>query len=423
LRLVLCGIGSRGDVQPLLALGQALRQRGHQVVVAAPPNFAHWVQSLGFAFAPVGVDMQQFLAEHPAVLTGKALQAGPIQQHYFATELPRQVQELRALCEGTNAQALVWAGLAFGAPSVAEQLGIPALGVLYTSCVIPSPLHPPPTVRWHGLWPWANRLLWRLHRQAAGHLVGQPLNQARLHIGLQAVDLHQHLMHCDYALAVDAGLFPADPAWPDTVHRTPFLFLDDTAALDPELEAWLQDGEPPVYVGFGSMAGPATARLQALLREALLPSARRCLIGTGWAGNGATGGPSGARSNALPAHWRRVASTPHARLFERVALVVHHGGSGTMASALRAGVPQVIVPLILDQYHHAERLHRARLIPRPVPMESITAPQLAHAVQTALAMPAAARLAVAQRLGQSQGANHLSLYLERLLAARRHRPS
>jgi UDP:flavonoid glycosyltransferase YjiC (YdhE family) len=408
-RLVLAGIGSRGDVQPLLALGQTLRQRGHQVTVAAPPNFAAWVQSLGFAFAPVGVDMQQFLAEHPTVLTGRALQAGPIQKRYFATELPRQVQELLAVCQQAGADGLVWAGLAFGAPSLAEKLGIPALGVLYTSCMIPSGMHPPPTVRRHGRPPWANRLLWWLHRQFAAGLVGHPLNRARQQIGLPGVILHQHLLQCQYAMAVDDTLFPSDPAWPDSVQRAPFLFLEDPEPLDAELEAWLQDGEAPLYVGFGSMAGAATQRMQSLLLDAL-PRGRRCLIGTGWAGIG---------DMALPAHWRSIRSAPHAKLFERVAMVVHHGGSGTMASALRAGVQQVIVPLILDQYHHAYSLHWAGLIPQPVPMESITAAQLAQAVHTALHMPAAARQDVARRLQASRGADHLSLYLERAVAAHR----
>ena len=244
LHLVLVGIGSRGDVQPLLALGQTLRQRSHRVRIAAAPNFAGWVQALGFDFAPVGQDMQQFLADNPAVLTGNPVRAGPIQQRFFAAELPRQARELLALCQG--ADLLVWAGLAFAAPSVAERLGIPALGVLYTTCVLPSAQHAPPTVRTRGLPRWLNRALWWLHDRLAARMVSPPLNRARRQLGLAPVGLQQHLQQGNFSLAVDAAVFPGDPAWPATVQRANFLFLDDPEPRDPALDLWLRAGEPPL---------------------------------------------------------------------------------------------------------------------------------------------------------------------------------
>jgi UDP:flavonoid glycosyltransferase YjiC (YdhE family) len=411
LQLVLIGIGSRGDVQPLLALGQALRQRGHRVRIAAAPNFAAWVQALGFDFAPVGQDMQQFLANNPAVLTGDPFKAGPIQQHFFATELPRQARELLAICQ--DADLLVWAGLAFAAPSVAERLGIPVLGVLYTTCVLRSARHAPPTVRARGLPRWLNRALWWLHDALAARMAGAPLNRARRQLGLAPVGIQQHLQQSAFSIAMDASVFPADPAWPAQVRRANFLFLDDPEALDPALDAWLHAGEPPLYIGFGSMAGPATERLEDLLLQALASSPRRCLLATGWSGLG---------RKPLPAHWREVAGAPHEKLFPRVALVVHHGGSGTTASALRAGVAQVILPLILDQYHHAQLLHQAGLIPQPVAMERISAAQLRAAVETALALPADARLDVARRLQTSDGAATLVQQLEGLAGDRAHAP-
>jgi UDP:flavonoid glycosyltransferase YjiC (YdhE family) len=398
------GIGSRGDVQPLLALGQTLRARGHSVLIAAAPNFAAWVQSLGFDFAPVGVDMQQFLADNPDTLTGNAFKAGPIQSRFFASELPRQMQELLAICQ--RADALVWGGLGFAAPSVAERLGIPVLGVLYTTCVLPSTLHAPPTVRSRGLPRWLNRTLWWLHDRVAARMVAQPLNQARQRLGLAPVDLHTHLLEqCDYAVAVDETLFPADPAWPQSVRRTGYLLLDDPTPLDAELDAWLADGEAPVYVGFGSMAGAATQRMDALLLEALQGNGQRYLIAAGWSGMG---------GQTLPAQWRRIAAAPHAQLFPRMAAVIHHGGSGTMASALHAGVPQVLLPLILDQYHHAHVLHRAGLTPKPIAMERITAAQLAAAVAAALAWPRAPLQAVALRLQQCDANARTATQIEAL---------
>ena len=112
-----------------------------------------------------------------------------------------------------------------------------------------------------------------------------------------------------------------------------------------------------------------------------------------------------------------VREAPHALLFPRTAAVVHHGGSGTTASALRAGVPQVLLPLILDQFHHAHRLHLAGIAPRPVPMEKITAAELGDAINTAINMPAAPRLAAAERLRASDGRTEIVQRLEMLVAA------
>src|SRR5204862_6026785 len=122
---------------------------------------------------------------------------------------------------------------------------------------------------------------------------------------------------------------------------------------------------------------------------AVAATGRRCLVGAGWAGLG---------EGSLPKGWRVVRDVPHDKLFPRVAVVVHHGGSGTTAQALRAGVPQVLLPLLLDQYHHAHRLFMAGLAPKAAPMERITAGGLADAINAALALPREPRRAVAERL-------------------------
>ena len=359
---------------------------------------------MGFDFAPVGLHMQQFLAANPAVLTGNVRRATPLLKRYFAEALPPQMQELLAICR--DADALVWAGLAITAPSVAERLGIPALGVLYSTCMVPSGLHPPPTVRWHGLAAWINHTLWWLHDRLAANMLGLPLNQARRQAGLAEVNLRDHLLRgCDYAIATDETLFPGDPAWPTNLQRAQYLFLNDPSAMDPELDAWLRNDEPPVYIGFGSMGGPGTQRMETLLLRAMEDSGRRCLIASGWAGPG---------MQTLPPSWRRVAAAPHALLFPRLAAVVHHGGSGTTAQALRAGVPQVLLPLILDQYHHAHRLHLAGLTPAPVSMEHISAKQLKQSIEAAIAWPLAPRQAAAMRLQQSDGATLVAKQIETL---------
>jgi UDP:flavonoid glycosyltransferase YjiC (YdhE family) len=407
LRIVLASVGSRGDVQPMLALAQVLAARGHVPVLAAPANFETWVRSLGFEFAPLGDDVQVFLAENRHIMTGKPLRMLKEMVRYFKEQIPLQAQQLAPVCQG--ADLVVYAGLAFAAPSVAEHLGMPALGVLYTTCLLPASQHPPPNIPWHGLPAWVNRLLWHVNRVLGDLLLRSTLNTMRQSLGLPPVDhLRRHLIK-DQALiiAADQVLFPPDPLWQGRYGYANFIFFDDPAPLDPQLEAWLNEGDAPIYIGFGSMLGQGIERVERMIVEAVSATGRRCIVDAGWAGLGAGEPPRG---------WHKVRNAPHALLFPHCAAVVHHGGSGTTAQALRAGVPQVLLPLILDQFHHAHRLFLAGIAPRPVAMEKITAAELTTAIESALQLPAGPRLAAAARLTASDGRAGIVRQVEALCA-------
>jgi len=405
LRITLATVGTRGDVQPVIALARRLRARGHTVRIAAPPDFAGWAASEGLAFAPVGSDMRRYLADHPGLLSGNARAAMRAGRDYFKGEFPLHLRDIAAACEG--ADAVVWAGLAVAAVPVAQTLRLPWLGLFFTSCALASAQHPPPPVRHRALPRWVNRLLWALHDWVAHRLAGRLINRELARQGQAPVDLAAALQSGPLFVAADPVLFPRAPEWKPHIRQGNFIFLDDPRPLDPDLQAWLDQGEPPIYVGFGSMAGHGTARIDQLLVDALAGSGRRVLVGGGWAGLGARG---------LPAHWRTVGDVPHQALFPRMAAVVHHGGSGTTANALRAGVPQLVVPLILDQYHHAHRLWLAGLMPRPVPMESISAQQLAAAIDATLALPPGPRMEAAQRLRASDACAEIVQAVESLAA-------
>ena len=406
LRVVIATVGSRGDVQPTLAIAQALLARGHSPMIAAPPNFADWVQGLGYEFAPLGTDTQEMLAQNQGLMTGNPLRMLREMIRYCKVQPDLQTHQLSQICE--RADAMVHCSLAsFIAPSVAENLGLPSLGVLFTTCVVPSSDHPPATIPWQGLPWWVNELLWFTDRFLVNLLMRRSLNRARAAIGLSPLaDLRTHLLiEHPPVLAVDEMIFPPDSRWEGRYPYANFLFFDDPELMDPALDAWLNEGEPPVFVGFGSMSGKGTDHIASLIVEAVSATGRRCLVGSGWAGF---------NTGSIPAGWRVVGQTPHALLFPRVAVVVHHGGSGTTAQALRAGVPQVVLPLILDQFHQAQRLYLAGLAPRPVPMEKISARGLTLAIQTALSVPNGPRQQVATRLVSSRGAAQIVQRVEAL---------
>jgi sterol 3beta-glucosyltransferase len=164
------------------------------------------------------------------------------------------------------------------------------------------------------------------------------------------------------------------------VHITGYLFLDSQAGWQPspELEAFLDAGDPPVYIGFGSMAGRSPEQLAGLVSEALSRSGQRGVLLTGW---------GGLRADLVPDNVFTVDAAPHSWLFPRMAAVVHHGGAGTTAEGLRAGVPAVVVPFAFDQPFWGARIRELGLGPDPIPLAKLTAGRLAHAIKTAVTDP------------------------------------
>jgi UDP:flavonoid glycosyltransferase YjiC (YdhE family) len=393
----------------MVALALRAQARGHDAIVAAPVNFGPWVRECGLAFAPCGVDFQKYLAGDSRVMTGNTLGMLRAIGEAIDEHTPQQLSDLTEACRG--ADALVWAGVAIVAPTVAEALRLPDVNVLYSTCWIRSGTHPPPVIHRYGLPAWANRWLWAVNDWFGKLGLGRAVNPLRAAIGLPPANVQSQLFKdgC-HVLATDDVMFPDAPDWDEERYpRANFIFFDDARPLDAGLDAWLRDGPPPVFAGFGSMSGRGPQRATRALVDALAGSGRRCLVGAGWAQLDPA---------HLPEGWRIVGDVPHAQLFPRVAVVIHHGGSGTTASALRAGAPQVILPLLLDQYHHAHMLHRAGLAPRPTPMERVTAASLAQSIDEALRLPEAPRRAVAERLRTSDGAGTILDRVERRCAAR-----
>jgi UDP:flavonoid glycosyltransferase YjiC (YdhE family) len=408
-KIVLTSVGSRGDVQPMVAIAQALVRRGHRVVIAAPPDFGPWIESFGFEAVGMGSDVNAFLQRLREVLGANIARFFSLTRDLFDKELPAQMDTLVDIAR--DADAIVFGGGSAMAPSAGEKLGIPVIGVLFTTCVIPSSDHAPVVVPWRTLPRWMNALLWKLESPMWNVLLRRGVNAGRARHGLTPVrDMVTYLFERSHYMAgVDDAVLPLSPEWRARIPPVGFLLLDASdAALEPDLESWLDAGEPPVYVGFGSMTGRGPERMKRIVVDAIGSLGRRALVSRGWANLG----------EGVPEGWRVIGEVPHEKLFPRMACVIHHGGSGTTASALRAGVPQVLVPLILDQYHHAQVLYEQGLTPRPVPMEKITAPQLGNAIRDALALPREKREAVARRLRASRGADAIVDRIEAAAAGR-----
>ena len=409
MRIFLAAMGSRGDVQPILALGRALRAKGHEATVGAGPDFADWVAELGLPFVPSGQGVQQWLQDHweevHASFPSRLRAMKSIARDMFPAWFEATVR-------GAQGADLIVSASQFAAPTAAEIHGIPCVGDAYSPLLLRSSYHPPIFTSLQGLPRWTNSVLWSFYDQVIFGLMKIPLNAERVKLGLAPIrSTSKHLFEgLPYLLACDEVVAPRPPDWSryDVTVTGPW-FYEDPSPLDTEVEAFLDSGPAPVYVGFGSMVSTDAAALTRTVLEGAGASGRRVLMSKGWAGIGSAGLPSSVMVVSGP--------MPHAKLFSRVAAVVHHGGAGTTASALRAGVPQVIVPHIADQFHHAHRLAALGIAPPGIRIARLNAERLGQAIAAALALPAGPRLAAATRLREGDGLARAVAAIERTAPA------
>jgi vancomycin aglycone glucosyltransferase len=377
MRIALAAEGTRGDVHPLLGLGAQLLEHGHEVVICAPPDFSAEAEALGLVFRPVGLSIRQRLQAEAAAFGGGNLRVLGAARRWFLESLPAQLAELP---EATaDVDCIVAGGVQVAAASAAELHGVAYRYVAYCPLLFPSPDHPPFLVPWQRLGPRRNRLLWRAAALLHDRAIGRPLSRAREAWGLAPVrDVLGHLLGPRPLLAADAELAPLprtaglEPIQVPCLHR-PQLHRPGDVPLPPKLESFLETGPAPIYVGFGSMGDPDPARTTRCVLEAVAHLGCRAVLSAGWAGLG---------DLPLPEGVLRIDSVDHGALFPRVAAVVHHGGAGTTTIAARAGVPQLIVPHLLDQYYWAERVRALGLGPPPLPRRRLGAASLADALAT-----------------------------------------
>src|SRR5262249_15844480 len=161
--------------------------------------------------------------------------------------------------------------------------------------------------------------------------------------------------------------------WPSTIHTTGYLFLDEPGNWNPPagLEAFLEASEPPVCIGFGSMIGHNLDQVSRTIVGAIRESGRRAVLLEGWAGIGEAD---------LGERIFRIDSAPHELLFPRVSAAIHHGGAGTTAASLRAGLPTVVVPHLGDQPFWGRRVQALGVGPKPIKRNRLTSSALAEAI-------------------------------------------
>jgi len=400
LKVLIMTLGTRGDVQPFIALARGLLAAGHEVVLAAPQRFSGFVSGHGVPFAGVD-DGPMRLMDDPAM--GAVLEGGMRARLRQVRTMPAMFTQLLADCwaiashgAGAGADVVVHNGQIIAGHHVAEKLGVPAVLALPIPMYVPTREFPWPGV---GMPSWlpalANRATF-LGMQAPAAIFGRVVDRWREDtLGLpRRRGRHDPLRRPDNGQApvlhaFSPSVLPPPVDWPDSVYTTGYWFLPPSVeALPPQVEDFLGAGDPPVFVGFGSMSGRDPSRSTALVLEAARRAETRLVIGAGWGGL-----DIGMSGDGVLA----VEDVDYQRLFPRVAAVVHHGGAGTTGSAFASGRPQVVCPFVADQPFWARLAHDRGVAPSSQPQRHLTAAGLAAAISTAATDPDMAR--AAQELG------------------------
>ncbi len=398
MKALLFTFGTRGDVQPYVALGAALEARGVEVVVATGQGFGDLIEGAGLSSRGLSIDFKKML-ESPEVQEALTTLRGKLAtSRAMKFEMTRQYEEMWATLSEEKPDLVVVSPKGFPAVPMARALKIPC----YSTTLQPSyvPRGDFPQFLFSGSFgPWGNRLSYRLFNGLV--LLGQ--NQsfggwAKQHLpaGFDArltgfFGFHPDGRRLPILQAFSRHIVPPPPQWSEqTEPTTGYWFRPPPGGVLPKaLEGFLQRGAPPVYVGFGSMPAADAEQVTAEVVAALRKVGRRGVLSVGWGGLQAV-----SSSEEIFV----LQSAPHELLFPRCALVVHHGGAGTTHEGLRWGRPTVICPAGADQPFWARRLHAIGVAPEALPLERLNADRLALRLEAALAPQVAAR---ALRLGRA----------------------
>jgi len=364
MRIVLSSRGSRGDVYPVIAIARALRSRRHEAALCRRDGLLHHCYSEDSAAV-----MERF---------GSGWRAAREALRWFASSIDEQFSLLAPVTRG--ADLLVTSVNEVSAPSIAEHLRIPHFRIAYAP-VLPGS-QPPPLQPYQRFPAPANRALWRALNATSMLLFGRQLDRWRRRLGLAPIaDFGDYCAAGSHnLLCLSPTLAPPDPGWRYPHSFTGYCFSEDEGQLAPELEQFLAEGTPPVYLGFGSTSVGDPHRVGRLVEEAVLRAGVRAIVGRGW-----TGLEARERSYLFPL----AGDAPHATLFPRLAGIAHHGGSGTLHNAARAGLPQLVLPHFADQYFWARRVEVLGLGPRSIPAAQLSVRRLARGLRALCEDPGA----------------------------------
>jgi UDP:flavonoid glycosyltransferase YjiC (YdhE family) len=380
MKITIASIGSRGDVQPYIALGAGLQRAGHEIFLSAPAMFRDLVAAYGLKHLPVSVNPQQ-IVEHPSMqAASKSGNPFLLMRSMFREGLPlirTYLEEVYANCQ--ECDAVILTQIPYGAYDAAEKRNIPfiqaGLGPVYPTAAWPMIGMNFPNMRIGFINRFTYSLLdqgfWQFFRPLQNTWRKEKLGLPPLPMGGPAAKIRERSIT---VLGFSPSVVPPPADWPSSVHTTGYWFLNEPPGWQPPagLTAFLEAGPAPVYIGFGSMPDKDARQTTQLVLDALRTGGQRCVLLSGWSGLG---------REQLPETVFPVDSIPHSWLFPRMAAVVHHGGAGTTAAGLRSGIPSILTPYAADQFFWAGRVEQLGVGPKTVSYHALTAGKLEEMIR------------------------------------------
>jgi UDP:flavonoid glycosyltransferase YjiC (YdhE family) len=421
MNVVIHVVGSRGDVQPFVALGKVLKETyGHRVRLATHPVFHKFVQENGLEFFSIGGDpseLMAFMVKNPGLMPGfETMRNGDIgkRRKEIATMIKGCWRSCFETGDGTGpaasdktteswsnegsvqaddiskpfvADVIIANPPSFAHVHVAEKLGIP-LHVMFTMPYSPTQAFPHPLANIQSSNADKNMtnyisyvLVEMLTWQGLGDLINRFRNKE---LGLEEINMLRapgmlQRMRIPHTYCWSPALIPKPKDWGQHISISGFYFLNlaTNYTPDPDLKAFLAAGPPPVYIGFGSIVLDDPNAMTKTLFEAVEKSGQRALVSKGWGGMGAD-------ELGKPDNVFMLGNVPHDWLFKQVSAVVHHGGAGTTAAGITAGRPTLVVPFFGDQPFWGAMVHRAGAGPEPIPHKQLTSDNLAEGIKICL---------------------------------------
>jgi sterol 3beta-glucosyltransferase len=387
MKILINTFGTRGDIQPFIALAQGLTTAGHIAVICTVEGFRSFIEEHDVAYAHMDNGMYELMnaQEGKEVLEGKGNAFALYKQ--YGPLIRRALDDEWAAAQALEPDLILHHPKSLGSAHIAEKLNIPLVLALPLPMYTPTRAYPMPVfannVRLGG---WVNRLTYSLLRMA-NVMYGGLTNDFRVNVlGLRPQSRFTNPLHLwngdplPILYPYSPHVLPVPPDYPSHVHVTGYWFLDQTGEWQPpdDLLRFQESGAPPVYVGFGSMSGTKGKERGEIVVDALMRAKQRGLLISGW---------GGLQAADLPSEILMMNDVPHDWLFPHMAAVVHHGGAGTTAAGLRAGKPTIICPFIADQPFWGKVVHELGVGPEPIPQKQLDATTLASAITTTLNNP------------------------------------
>ena len=360
LRITCLTIGSRGDVQPYIALCKGLIAEGHKPRIATHVEFKEWIESHGIAFAPIDGD--------PAELMRICVENGMFTYSFLKEASSKFRGWIDSLLSSgwkacQDSDILIESPSAMGGIHIAEALGIPyfrAFSMPWTRTRAYPHAFAVPEHKMGGAYNYItyvmfDNVFWKA-------IAGQVNRWRKRELGLQATSLEKmqpNKVPFLYNFSPSVVIPPLD--YSDWIRVTGYWFLDEGTSWTPpkELTDFIEkarfDGKKIVYVGFGSIVVQDSAALTNTIIKSVLKADVRCILSKGWSDRLDKKGPQEVEA-PLPPEILQIKSAPHDWLFARIDAAAHHGGAGTTGASLRAGLPTIVKPFFGDQYFFGSRV-------------------------------------------------------------------